>query len=212
MDAEQLQWLREWIAAHPGWSRQRLAREWCAHGPWRNERGRLKDFAARSFRLQLSAGGPVPLPALPVQKRRAPRGVEALLSWKESELGQGALRDLQPVGLEVVRAGPEAFPRWAFYLDRSPSLGWRVVGENLGDLVPDRPGRALACLWFGAPAGRCRVRDVFLHGSSAEGVGHWSRLAHHTRFLILPWIRVPHLARPLLGQVVGRISRDGQDQ
>jgi hypothetical protein len=212
VDAEQLQWLREWIAAHPGWSRKRLARELCAPWQWRNERGRLKDFAARSFLLKLSAGGHVQLPALQGQKRRAPRGVEALLSWKEPELGQGALRDLQPVGLEVVRAGTEAFQRWAFYLDRYHYWGLRVVGENLGYLVHDRPGRDLACLLFGAPAWRCRVRDVFLHGSSAEGVGHLSRLANNTRFLILPWIRVPHLASHVLGQVVGRISRDWQDK
>ena len=35
-------------------------------------------------------------------------------------------------------------------------------------------------------------------------------VAYQTRFLILPWVRVPHLASHLLGRMSGQLSRDWQ--
>src|SRR5262249_36817546 len=46
-----------WIEDHPQWSRKRLACELCKHWGWRDHRGRLKDFAARSLLLKLAAQG-----------------------------------------------------------------------------------------------------------------------------------------------------------
>jgi hypothetical protein len=43
---EELSWLARWIEEHPEWSRKRLARELCERWGWRDQRGRLKDFAA----------------------------------------------------------------------------------------------------------------------------------------------------------------------
>ena len=87
-----------------------------------------------------------------------------------------------------------------------------MVGENAGYLAYDRQGRELACLLFGAPAWRGRVRDQYLKWSSAERAAELSRVANNTRFLILPWVRVPQWASHVLGQVVGRINADWQAQ
>lgn len=212
MDAAQVRWLREWIGAHPRWSRKRLARELCGLWNWRNSCGLLKDFAARSFLLKLATGGHVQLPALQIQKRRPPRGVVPLECWQEPDPWQGALRDLQPLALEVVVAGTEEYRRWAFYLDRYHDLGFRVVGENLGYLIQDRQRREVGCLLFGAPAWQCRVRDAFLNWSSVERAALLRPLANNTRFLIFPWVRVPHLASHVLGQVVQRIGLDWENK
>lgn len=212
MDAQQVQWLREWIAEHPDWSRKRLARELCLRWEWRNERGVLKDFAARSFLLKLEARGLMALPALQLHQRRPPRQVKRLSAWREPSAMEAPLSQLRPVKLERVLAGTAAAQRWAFYLDCYHYLGWRVVGENAGYLASDRQGRELACLLFGAPAWRCRVRDQYLKWSAAERAAGLSRVANNTRFLILPWVRVPHLASYVLSQAVGRINADWQAQ
>jgi hypothetical protein len=83
-----------------------------------------------------------------------------------------------------------------------------VVGENLGYLARDAQGRDLACLLFGAPAWRCAPRDRVLAWSESERRARLPTLANNTRFLILPWVRVPHLASHLLGQVARRIAGD----
>jgi len=73
LNGSQIAWLREWIALHPEWSRKRLSRELCQQWDWRNGRGRLKDFAARSFLEKLEARRLVVLPALQLL-RQVPQG------------------------------------------------------------------------------------------------------------------------------------------
>src|SRR5664279_5346138 len=210
VDALQIQWLQGWIGEHAQWSRKRLARELCLRWQWRNERGQLKDFAARSFLLKLEVKGAIQLPALQVQKRRAPRRVAEPSSWKEPPVWQEPLRGLQPVDVQVISSGTEAAKRWAFYLDRYHYLGLRVVGENLGYVASDRHQREVGCVLFGAAAWRCAPRDRHLGWSSERRSRELGRVANNTRFLVLPWARVPHLASHILGAVARRIDSDWQ--
>lgn len=207
---EELSWLTRWIANHPQWSRKRLARELCEHWGWRDQRGRLKDFAARSLLLKLEAEGHLRLPPLQVQKRRAPRPAPRLNHWQQPEAWEAGLAQIRPVKLEVISAGSAAAARWGFYLDQYHYLKLRVVGENLGYLAVDAHGRDVAALLFGAPAWRCAVREEFLEWGDAQRREQLHRLANNTRFLILPWVRVPHLASHLLGAVARRIRADWQ--
>lgn len=207
---EELSWLSCWIADHPQWSRKRLARELCEHWGWRDQRGRLKDFAARSLLLKLEAEGHLRLPPLQVQKRRAPRPAPRLIDWEEPEAWEASLAQIRPVKLEVISAGSAAAARWGFYLDQYHYLKLRVVGENLGYLAVDVHGRDVAALLFGAPAWRCAVREEFLEWGDTQRREQLHRLANNTRFLILPWVRVPHLASHLLGAVARRVRADWQ--
>lgn len=202
--------LRGWIGSNPEWSRKRLAREVCQRWDWRDAKGRLKDFAARSLLLKLQARGHIELPALQTQMRRAPRQIVAPPGWEEPGAVVGGLKRLGNVRLDPVEPGSDAARRWAFYLQRYHYLGFRVVGENLGYLATDAAGRDLACLLFGAAAWRCHCRDRALGWSQTERGQRLGRVAGNTRFLILPWVQVPHLASHLLGRVVRRINADWQ--
>ena len=157
VDAERLEWLRGWMEQNPDWSRKRLARELCVCWDWRNDRGRLKDFAARSFLLKVEAGGWIRLPALQEQKRRTRQPVPKLLDWEEPPQWAGTLQELGPVRLEVVHPGSSQARRWASLLERHHYLGFRVVGENLGYLADERTGREPGCLLFAAPAWPCPI-------------------------------------------------------
>jgi hypothetical protein len=205
---EELSWLAQWIGDHQQWSRKRLARELCDHWCWRDQRGRLKDFAARSLLLKLEAQGFFGLPPLQVQKRRAPRAVPKLAHWQAPEHWEASLAQIGPVKLEPVCAGSPTAGRWAFYLAQYHYLGVRVVGQNLGYLAVDAHGRDVAALLFGAPAWRCAPRDQFLGWDDCRRRQGLHRLANNTRFLVLPWVRVPHLASHVLGGVARRISAD----
>jgi hypothetical protein len=208
VDSTRLEWLRGWIRENVGWSRKRLAKALCEGWDWRNERGQLKDFAARSFLLKLEAQGWIDLPPLQTQKRRARPAVAELAQWEQPPVLESSLGELRPVRLELVQPGTIQAQRWAFLLDRYHYLGLRVVGENAGYLAYDRHGREVACLLFGAPAWRCAARDSYLQWSSSERAARLKFVANNTRFLILPWVRVPHLASHVLGQTTTRMGRD----
>lgn len=205
---EEIAWLSQWTQEHGQWSRKRLARELCEVWQWRDERGRLKDFAARSLLLKLEAQGCIQLPPLQVHKRRVPRPKPRLADWQPPAEWSASLTQIRPVRVEPVRAGLPAARRWAFYLDQYHYLGLHVVGENIGYLVVDAQGRDVACLLFGAPAWRCAPRDQFLNWNDQTRRQRLHTLANNTRFLILPWVRVPHLASHVLGQVAQRIGAD----
>ena len=210
LGGEELGWLARWVEGHPDWSRKRLARELCERWGWRDQLGRLKDFAARSFLLKLDVQGHLRLPPLQVHQRRGPRPAPQMPGWQQPETWESSLGQIGPVRLELVSAGSAVALRWAFYLDRYHFLKLRVVGENLGYLAVDAHGRDVAAVLFGAPAWRCAPRDEFLEWDDSRRREQLHRLANNTRFLILPWIRVPHLASHVLGAVARRISADWQ--
>lgn len=206
--AEEIDWLRGWILAHPQWSRKRIARELCAAWQWWDERQRIKDFAARSFLLKLELQGKITLPALRLAKRRPPRVVREPTDWHAPTRWRSSLPQLGRVKVDLVQAGTAEARQWAFYLDRYHYLGLRVVGENVGYLARDEQGRDLACLLFGAPAWRCAPRDHALGWTPVERPERLHEVTNNTRFLILPWVDVPHLASHVLGAVARRIDSD----
>jgi hypothetical protein len=208
LSSEEVIWLSQWIQEHRQWSRKRLARELCEVWQWRDERGRLKDFAARSLLLKLEAQGLIELPPLQVHKRRAPRSKPRLVDWERPAEWSAGLAEIRPVSVEPVSAGSPAARRWGFYLDQYHYLGLHVVGENLGYLAVDVHGRDVACLLFGAAAWRCAPRDEVLGWNEQTRRQGLRTLANNTRFLVLPWVRVPHLASQVLSQVARRIVAD----
>lgn len=205
---EEIGWLQGWIDEHWQWSRKRIARELCQRWGWQTLTGKLKDFAARSLLLKLEAQGRLRLPALQLHQRRAPRSAPQWPDWQKPVEWVACLSHLLPVRLEPIVAGTETARRWRFYLDRYHYLGLRVVGENLGYLARDGHGRDVACLLFGAAAWKCAPRERKIQWSLEQRREHLCQVANNTRFLILPWVRVTHLASHVLGQVARRISAD----
>jgi len=213
VSGEELVWLRQWIADHRQWSRKRLARDLCHRWDWRNGRGQIKDFAARAFLEKLAARGLLVLPALQLQRshpRPKPRG-PVPINWPTDPICE-PLRELAPVQWTLPLAGTAEAKRFEAYVQRYHYLGLRVVGQNLKYLVRDKQGRDLACLLFGAAAWRATARDQFIGWNPSQRAASLHYLANNTRYLILPWVKVPGLASHLLSQVVRRLGQDWQNK
>jgi len=209
---EQVEWIRGLIAAHPEWGRFRLSVHIAEQWDWRNGAGRLKDMAARTLLLKLERRGLLTLPrrqrgggSRPVRKPTADQlrlGMEPLI--------EAALGGLLPLNVGPVESGRERAVLTQL-LSQHHYLGYRrPVGENLQYLARDRSGRPLAGLVFGAAAWKCAARDHFLGWDAPTRQRQLPRVANQMRFLILPWVRVKHLASHLLGLVAQRISADWQ--
>jgi hypothetical protein len=208
-----LQQIRQWLGEHPDWSRWRLSRELAAHWDWRNRAGQLKDMAARTLLVKLHQRGLLELPArrqVPTNRMRCSGPSSATPDWDRRPL-QCDLAALGALSVrEVSRQGAER--AWvAAALGAFHYLGFGgTVGENLHYVVRDGSGRPLACLVFGAAAWKCQARDQFLGWSAEQRQQNLGLVANNTRFLILPWVQVPHLASWILGQVSHRLARDWQ--
>ena len=210
LDLEQL---RQWMGAHPHWSRRRLSLALAAHWEWRNAAGQLKDMAARTLLVKLDQRGLIELPVrrqVPTNRMRCPAAVPEHRDWEDQPL-HGELAQLGDLRLSEVsgQANERAWVRAA--LGQFHYLGFGgPVGENLQYVVRDGQGRPLAALVFGAAAWKCQDRDQFIGWSAEQRARHLGLVANNTRFLILPWVKVPQLASWILGRVSRRIAADWQ--
>lgn len=209
--AAELAQVRGLLATHPEASRFELSRLLARAWAWRSPTGQLKDMAARSLLLKLEQRGWVRLPAVrraSPNRMRHKRAPAPPPSWGplETELG-----DLQPLQIEELSQAPAEQPLFESLLHHDHYLGYTsAVGMNLKYLVRDRQGRPVACALFGSAAWRCAVRDRWLGWDAATRARALQRVTNNTRFLIVPGVRVPHLASHVLGQRTRRLRADWQ--
>ncbi len=211
MSGADLDSIRGLLDEHPDWNRTRLSRELCARWNWQNAQGRPKDMAARTLLLKLERAGHLQLPA---RRGPSPNGRRNRLMpvvEHATDPIRGALRELRPLSVSVVAAGSEDLRLFNSLLAQYHYLGHRnTVGENLRYLVRDRHGRPVACALFGSAAWKCADRDAFVGWDRATREHNLQRLTNNTRFLVLPWVAVPHLASHVLGLLARRIRADWQ--
>ncbi len=213
LELSHIEQIRQLMDEHPDWHRTRISRELCELWDWRNQKGRIKDMAARTLLLKLERRGFIHLP----ERRNAP--VNALRNLKpadaqyESKPIKCALREIRPLTITQVVSATQDLKLFNCLLQRYHYLGHRnTVGENMRYLVRDYTGRPIACALFGAAAWSCADRDQWIGWDQDFRKRNLSCLTNNTRFLILPWVEVPCLASHLLSVLVRRIDADWQEK
>jgi hypothetical protein len=100
---------------------------------------------------------------------------------------------------------------WNEVITRHHYLGQAsLVGAQKRYLIYSQKG-FLGALSFSAAAWAVKSRDDWIGWSSKARQAHLSRVVSNSRFLILPWVRVPHLASKILSLVLKRLPRDWQE-
>jgi hypothetical protein len=119
------------------------------------------------------------------------------------------LRNLQPLKFEQVRRTLSE-PLFNSLMEEHHYLAYeQPVGEHLKYVVWAE-GRPIACLaWSSAPR-HLGSRDRYIGWDAAARRSRIRFIAYNTRLLILPWVRVEHLASHILGRMAARISDDWQ--
>lgn len=200
------------IAAHPGASRRALSEKLCEAWNWRQQNGRLCDMVCRGLMLKLHRSAMIELPAVrhknpnPLARRGAERQRPHPVLIDTTALCV-ALSELRPLEFRQVRhTGEESF--FNSLIEHYHYLGYRQpVGEHLKYLVLAHQ-RPIACLaWSSAPR-HLGPRDRFIGWSAVARRQNIGQIAYNTRFLILPFVKVPHLASHILGAMARRLSVD----
>jgi len=211
---EDVLYIRALVERHPHESRRTLSTMLCEAWQWRQTNGALRDMVCRGMLLMLERAGQITLPPVSyVRQNPLARRVRPEPARIDATPIEDRLRNLRPLEFEQVRrTGKE--PLFNSLLEAHHYLGYeQPVGEHLKYLVwtgyPLGP-RPVACLaWSSAPR-HLGSRDRYI-GWSAEARRRNIRfLAYNTRFPILPWVRVEHLASHILGRMAARISDDWQ--
>ncbi len=123
----------------------------------------------------------------------------------------GNLCDLRPLSVHIVAPKSPDVSLYNTLLTRYHYLGHRnTVGENLRYLFRERYERPVACALFGSAACKCADRDAFLQWDMDARQRNLQGLTNNTRFLVLPWVEIPHLASHVLGLIARRLRDDWQ--
>ena len=204
---DDITFIRRLIAEHLKASRRKLSAQLCEAWQWKQANGTLRDMVCRGL-LTLHRAGEIELPAVrfatrnPFIEREKPAPMLV-----DTEPMLASLNELRPIELQQVRrTGDE--PLFNSLIEHHHYLGYeQPVGEHLKYLVWAQ-GRPIACLaWSSAPR-HLGSRDRYIGWSMEERKRNIRFIAYNTRFLILPWVRTPHLASHILSRVTGALSRD----
>ena len=206
--AADILFIRAFIAAHPEASRRRLSALLCEAWQWKQANGALCDMICRGLLLMLHRAGEIELPAVrqtslnPFVRRARPQPPLIDRTPVSGSLGQ-----LGPIELTQVRRTAQE-PLFNSLIEHHHYLGYeQPVGEHLKYLVWAQ-NQPIACLaWSSAPR-HLGSRDLYIGWSSEARRRNIRFIAYNTRFLILPWVTVPHLASHLLGRMARLLSQD----
>jgi hypothetical protein len=204
-----LSFIRGLIAAKPTACRSELSRELCRAWNWVQANGHLRDVVGRGWMLKLHRAGLIELPpprtkGLPnssIYKRKP-----ALVSIDQTPL-EVEFSQIKPLRFQQVRRSP-AEKLFNSLIQEHHYLGYtQPVGEHLKFMVYAKE-RPVACVAWSSAARHLGARDRFIGWSMAARKQNIRFIAYNPRYLILPWVKVPHLASHILGWMARNLPRE----
>src|SRR5580658_1306119 len=102
--AEDIVFIREFIADHPSLSRRKLSAHLCEAWQWKQANGALRDMVCRGLLLMLHRAGEIELPAIrqvslnPFVRREKPQALSV-----DATPVSGSLADIRPISVQQVR-------------------------------------------------------------------------------------------------------------
>ena len=208
MTPERIEQINKLIMDNPDWHRSRLSRELCEIWDWRGENGQIKDVSCRDVLRALDAAGKIRLPQRVRNGRIKGSKPHIMPMLHDTTPVGGPLSGLLPLSVEVV-TDKYSLMEFKSYIDQYHYLGYdRNIGENIKYFAYDRHGRRLACLMFGSAAWSCDLRDTYIGWNRERRKVALKYATNNVRFMIFPWVAVPHMASHILSLICRRISSD----
>lgn len=208
----ELELIRGTIGDCAGLSRTELASTICELLDWRRLNGSLKAQECLLFLEELESKA---ILRLPVSRGNGRRSTARLMAFHEGRdvlpvMLVGKLCELRPVTLELVKTRQQQC-QWREWVDRYHYLGCKIpFGAHLRYFVrTTRPQpQRVGCLQVSSPAWRMAARDQWIGWDDTQRLRSLQRIVQNSRFLILPWVRIPYLASAALSVLARQVGGD----
>ena len=202
--------MQQLVVEQGGAGRWGLARALCERWQWRAPNGQLKTRSALGVLTELERQGLLGLPAPAAASVHLHGAVlrPVPASGPRPPTLAGALSHYRPLRWELVATAHQR-RRWRELLAAHHYLGApELVGANLKYLVYGREGELLGALGWQSAVHHLGCRDRLLGWNAAQRERWLDRVVNGVRFLLLPWVKVPHLASAILGESLPRLQQD----
>jgi hypothetical protein len=205
--AAALEVVQQEVHSAAGAYRTEIARRVCQQLGWVNRGGRLALMSGRVALLKLHRAGLIYLPP-PRNGNGNGRRYEPDPAWAEPEPIQCGLKPLQPLTWQLV-SNRQQSRLWNSLMARYHYLGHEnLPGAQLRYLLYSQGEALLGATGFGAAAWKLAPRDQWIGWKGEQRRRGLDLIINQARFLILPSVRVPHLAGHCLGQCLRRLPED----
>ncbi len=184
-----------------------LALALCERWQWRATNGGWKSRAALAILVEMGRRGWIDLPAS-TRLRAGARVRGPMVHDRSTEAIEGSLDRYRPLRWELVRTAQQR-RQWRALLDRYHYLGAPgMVGANLKYFVYGQAGQLLAAMGWQSAVAHLASRDRLLEWDQAQRARYLDRVVNNVRFLVLPWVKVRHLASVILNESIRLLQRD----
>jgi len=199
--------IRHEIALADPPNRAEIARRVCRTLQWTNARGEPKLMSARVGLLRLHRAGLIELPAPTTTNGNGQPLKHGPTRWPDEHPLGGTVGALSGVRLAPV-THKSTSRLWNGLVDRYHYLGYTPLpGAQLRYLIESDQG-LLGVLGFGAAAWKVASRDRWIGWDTPTREAHLGRVLNNARFLLLPWVRVRHLASHVLALAARQVGAD----
>jgi len=206
-----LELIRQLIVTEGAQGRSHLSNRLCELWDWRQANGRYRQIACRDLLRRLEVKGLIQLPP-PQRAARRPgyRNATPLPELWDPLTMAGPLAEFLPqIEVRLVQDATQG-RTYTGLIGAYHYLGYQqATGAQLKYLVcwADRP---IACLSFGPAAWKLASRDHYIGWSAQTRPQRLTWVVNNDRFLILPGVRIPHLASSALTVTLRRLRADWQ--
>lgn len=196
------------IRTNPEAHRMKLSQLVCKEFGWVSVNGKLKEMSCKVAMLKLYRAGLIELPAA-----RGPNVNGA--KHKITSISQPQFPIEKPIsgiqGIELYPVKTKAQSKlWNELIERYHYLGYKPLpGAQIRYLIYCRDG-LLSAIGFSASAWKVAPRDNWIGWTSQQREKKLQFIVNNSRFLILPWVKVKHLASKILSLCAKRIPKDWQ--
>lgn len=186
--------------------RSQISHILCKQWDWRQTNGRLKEIACRELLLRLQRMDLIVLPP-PICLKNNHRKIHNNPFNLDAKSITGRVDAFKRIDFELADTRAKRY-QWDSLIESYHYLGCKhIVGACLKYLVY-LDGQLVCLLGWGSAAWKVGCRDSYIGWSHEQRSQRLNGIANNTRFLILPWIRVEHLASKVLATSIRLIAKD----
>lgn len=184
------------IKNNPTINRSNLSRIICREFGWVSPNGLLKEMSCRVALLKLHRAKFIQLPPPQRQHYFGRKLKITSISEPQPPINKN-ISDISNLKLNLVQSKKDS-QLWNQFIERYHYLGYKPLsGAQLRYLISCSDG-LLAAISFSAAAWKIAPRDNWIGWDNNQRQKNLYLVVNNSRFLILPWIRIPHLASKIL--------------
>jgi len=208
ISAEELGHIQHVIKNFPKLSRKVLAQTLSEHFHWVSASGALKVQKCHQLLERLVEQELIVLPPKRTSVKRRPDIPPRLTErTKEQRPLTCSLSNLAPVEL-VLLTDKANIALWNEYVERYHPLGHKRPFGNWLRYFVCAANRHLGCLFISGAAKALHHRDEWIGWILSQRRRNLPWVINNSRYLIFPWVQVPHLASHVLGKLARQVAHD----